>query len=256
MKAMVASACAVLALAGAASARPMSLSLLGPGLQTFSNGGGGGFGGTLGSGSIGMEIVGGDLRITLTPGNAVNDYVAIFLDTRAGGQTDATMDDQADDGRRVLSQLTATLNDVYPDMPSNPDFGGVFWNGGGGNQVVGFELTAGNTPGHLNYAGNYVNHGIGAYVMTFSLAQLGNPSEINWFAAYCSGGGYNSNESMPASASINGIGNPGFGDGQFGGHPGLQEVVYTNWNQYRVPGPGAAALLGLGALAMGRRRRA
>ena len=252
----VMSVCALLAAATSAHAG-LSLSLAGPGAQTFSNGGGGGFGGTLGNGSITMEIIGSDLRVTFTPGNAVNDYVALFLDTRSGGFSDAQMDDQGDDGRRVLSNLTSLLDDVHPNMPSGADFGIAFWNGGNGAQSVGFEFNAGNTPFHLNYAGNYINNGPGSYTSTWSLAQLGNPSEINFFAAYTSGGGYNSNESLPASAGLNGNGNPGFGDGQFGGlNPPPANIVYENYNRYLVPTPGAAALLGLGGLMAARRRRA
>lgn len=239
---------ALVACAGAASAQ--SLTLTGPGPQTFANGAGSGFGGTLGSGSITMEVVnsGADLRITFVPGNNVNDYVAIFLDTRAGGFTDAQMDDTADGGRRVISNLTRDLNDNFPILP---DFGFAFWSG---NQTVGFELTAGNTPGHLNYfAGSYSNAG---WVQTISLAALGNPTQIDWFAAYASGGGYNSNESMAPSPSLQSNGNPGFGDGQFGGTtPPSGEVDYTGFNRYIIPTPGAAALLGLGGLALVRRRR-
>ncbi|MFO0492221.1 MAG: hypothetical protein ACK51T_07255 [bacterium] len=229
---------ALVACAGAASAQ--TLTLAGPGPQTFANGGGSGFGGTLGSGSITMEVVnsGADLRITFVPGNNVNDYVAIYLDTRAGGFTDAQMDDSADGGRRVISNLTRDSDDTFPILP---DFGFAFWSG---TQTVGFELTAGNTPGHLNYfAGSYSNAG---WVQTISLAALGNPTQIDWFAAYTSDSNYNSDESLPNS-NIAG-GNPGFGAAG-------STVAYTSFNRYLIPTPGAAALLGLGGLALGRRRR-
>lgn len=245
--ALVLASGASLALAAAANAG-LSSSLSGPGLQTFSNGGGGGFGGTLGNGSIGMQVVNGgaDLRINFTPGGNLNDLVAVYLDTRAGGQDDSTMDDQQDGGRRVLSNLTRDLPDVYPDLPSKPDFGIIFANFG----TVVFELTAGN---NLNFQ---IFNGAGTTV-DIPLALLGGPSAINWFAAYASDGGYNSNESLPASPGLNGNGNPGFGDGQFGGlNPPPAQIVYENYNQYTVPAPAAAALLGLGGLAASRRRRA
>jgi hypothetical protein len=232
---------AVLACAGAASAQ--TLTLAGPGPQTFANGGGSGFGGTLGSGSITMEVVnsGADLRITFVPGNNVNDYVAIFLDTRAGGFTDAQMNDSDDGGRRVISNLTRDSDDTFPILP---DFGFAFWQDGGGNQTVGFELTAGNTPGHLNFLpGSYSAAG---WVQTISLAALGSPTQIDWFAAYSSGTNFNSNESLPNS-NIAG-GNPGFGAAG-------STVAYTSFNRYLIPTPGAAALLGLGGLALIRRRR-
>lgn len=229
---------ALVACAGAASAQ--TLTLAGPGPQTFANGGGSGFGGTLGSGSITMEVVnsGADLRITFVPGNNVNDYVAIFLDTRAGGFTDAQMDDTADGGRRVISNLTRDSDDTFPILP---DFGFAFWSG---TQTVGFELTAGNTPGHLNFiAGSYSNAG---WVQTIPLAALGSPTQIDWFAAYSSDTNFNSNESLPNSNL--GSGNPGFGAAG-------STVAYTSFNRYIIPTPGAAALLGLGGLALGRRRR-
>src|SRR6478735_12794313 len=69
----------------------------------YANGGGAGFGGTLGNGAISMDVVGTDLVITLVPGNALNDIVGLFLDTRSGGFVDADMRDHADGGRTVLS---------------------------------------------------------------------------------------------------------------------------------------------------------
>jgi hypothetical protein len=241
---------ALVACAGAASAQ--TLTLAGPGPQTFANGAGSGFGGTLGNGSITMEVVnsGADLRITFVPGNSVNDYVAIYLDTRAGGQTDATMNDDADGARRVISNLTRDLNDNFPILP---DFAFAFWSG---TQTVGFELTASAAPGGgslIFIPGSYSNAG---WVQTISLAALGSPTQIDWFAAYASGGGYNSNESMGPSPSLQTNGNPGFGDGLFGGTtPPSGEVDYTGFNRYIIPTPGAAALLGLGGLALIRRRR-
>ena len=41
--------------------------------RVYANGGGGGFGGTLGNGSITMDRVGGNLDISFIPGNALND---------------------------------------------------------------------------------------------------------------------------------------------------------------------------------------
>jgi hypothetical protein len=210
--------------------------------RVYANGGGGGFGGTLGNGSITMDRVGSNLNISFIPGNALNDYVALYLDTRAGGQTDATMNDQADPGRRVLSNLTSTKDDTYPATVL-PDFGIAFAGpNNGGNFAVLFELTAGNTPGHLifqQFAG-------GTLSMTIPLALLGNPAAIDFFAAYSSGDGYNSNESLPrTTAGANQAGNPGFGDGQFGGlNTG---AVYDNFDRFRtgIPEPTTVFVWGL-----------
>src|SRR6476659_10183227 len=88
----------------------------------YSNGGGAGFGGTLGNGAISMDVVGTDLVIAFTPGNALNDIVGLFLDTRSGGFVDADMRDHADGGRTVLSELTLTQDDTFP-VGVVPDFG-------------------------------------------------------------------------------------------------------------------------------------
>jgi hypothetical protein len=185
----------------------------------YANGGGGGFGGTLGNGSISMDVVGANLVIAFTPGNALNDIVGLYLDTKSGGFVDADMRDHADGGRTVLSELTLTQNDSYP-LYMLPDFGVAIGNFGS----VLFELNAGNTDGHLNF--QIFNP---APTITIPLALLGNPAYIDFFAGYASGGGYNSNESLPHSA-INGSGNPGFGDGQFGGlNTG---GTYDNFNRF------------------------
>jgi len=191
----------------------------GPVPAVYANGGGGGFGGTLGNGSISMDVVGTNLNIAFNPGNSLNDIVGLFLDTRSGGFVDADMRDHADDGRTVISELTLTQNDVYP-AGVLPDFGLAIGNFG----AVLFELNAGNTDGHLNF--QIFNP---APNITIPLALLGNPSYIDFFAGYASGGGYNSNESLPHSA-INGSGNPGFGDGQFGGL--FTGGTYDNFNRF------------------------
>ena len=202
----------------------------------YANGGGGGFGGTLGNGSISMDVVGTDLVIAFTPGNALNDIVGLYLDTRTGGFLDADMRDHADGGRTVISELTLTQNDVFP-AGILPDFGLAIGNFGS----VFFELNAGNTDGHLNFL--IFNP---ASNITIPLATLGNPAQVDFFAGYASGGGYNSNESLPASAPLQSNGNPGFGDGQFGGL--LTGGTYENYNRFvttPIPEPNSLFTLSL-----------
>ena len=204
---------------------------------TYANGGGSGFGGTLGSGSISMDVVGTDLVVGFTPGNALNDIVALFLDTRPGGFLDAQMSDTADGGRTAISELTLTKDDVYP-VGILPDFGVAFGNFG----TVLFELNAGNTPGHLTFV--QFSGVVGS--ITIPLATLSNPAAVDFFAGYASGNGYNSNESLPATTGgFNQSGNPGFGDGTFGGtNTGGR---YDDFNRFLtgIPEPGTFLIWGL-----------
>src|SRR5436190_9587790 len=55
----------------------------GPGNAYFYAGGGGGFGGTLGAGSLYMDSNASNIFIGFQPGNALNDNVAIFINSRA-----------------------------------------------------------------------------------------------------------------------------------------------------------------------------
>jgi hypothetical protein len=206
--------------------------------RVYGNGGGGGFGGTLGGGSISMDVVGPNLDIVFTPGGALNDIVGLFLDTRAGGFLDAQMSDTADGGRTVISELTLTQDDTYPATVV-PDFGLAI----GGFGSVLFELNAGSL--------NFLQFN-GALNISIPLATLGNPAAIDFFAGYASGGGYNSNESLPATtAGANQNGNPGFGDGQFGGLN--QGAVYDNFNQFRtgLPEPGTLMVWSLVLMSFG-----
>ena len=181
----------------------------------YQNGGGNGFGGTLGGGAITMDVQGTNLVVGFVPGNNLNDIVGLFLDTRAGGFLDAQMDDQADGSRRTLTNLTPNGDDSYPSGLL-PDFGIAFGNFG----TVLFELNAGNTPGHLNFL--QFNGSVGS--ITIPLATLSNPSQIDFFAGYTADSGFNSNESLPGSAGLNGAGNPGFGDGS--------PRFYDNFNRF------------------------
>jgi hypothetical protein len=206
--------------------------------RVYNNGGGAGFGGTLGNGAISMDAVAGNLVVGFAPGNALNDIVALYLDTKSGGFVDADMRDHADGGRTVLSELTLTKNDVWP-AGVLPDFGVAFGNFG----AVLFELNAGSTDGHLNFL--QFNP---STTISIPLSTLGNPLNVDFFAGYASGGGYNSNESLPFSGPLNSNGNPGFGDGQFGGL--LTGGTYENFDRFvtaavAVPEPGTFAVWGL-----------
>lgn len=248
------SVCAALAAAaiGSSAFGALSQTLVGPTTQTYNNGGGSGFGGVLGvnptnsnTGAISMGVSGGNLDVSFAPANSLNDLVVIRFDTRNGGIADTEMDDQADGGRRAASSGFGNgfLNEPFGMNTYTAGSGGGVSDFAlviGGFGSVLFELTAGNNLNFLifNAAPN----------MSIPLATLGGPSVVDWFAYYTADSAFLSNESLPASPGYNAGGNFGFGNG-------TSTAQLENFNRFLVPAPGAAALLGLGGLLVGRRRR-
>jgi hypothetical protein len=220
----------------------------GPGNSYSYTGGGGGFGGTLGSGTVYFQSDATNLYFGFQPGNNVQDNVVVHLDTRAGGFTDADMNDTADPGRNLLSNLTRDVDDPFP-TGFVPDYGLVV----GGFGMVLFELNAGNTPGHLifkQFDGTFTgNNPALAREIAIPKANLGNPAgAINFLASYGSDTNFMSNESIPAEV-FNAGGNPGFDNG---GSPVLRE----NYDQFNmIPEPSSLTLLAIGALGFLLRRR-
>lgn len=211
-------------------------------------GAGNGFGGRLGSATMSMDSDGANLYISLTPG-ALDNNVAILLDSRAGGFRDADMRDRGDGGRRAVSELSLETDDAF-DVNFLPDFGLVMGGFGG----VMFELNAGNTDFHLPFVSFDAG---GQLTYTIPLATLGVApgGNVDFFAVLISDSGYLSNESIPAYDPLQLNGNPGFGDGQFGGTVGSPGM--GNYDRFTVvPTPGALALGLVGAVAAIRRRRA
>jgi hypothetical protein len=199
---------------------------------SYANGGGGGFGGTLGSGSISFDAVGPNLTISLTPGAALNDIVVIHLDTKPGGFTDAGMSDTADGGRRAVTNPSGLSGDIT--YPLRPDYALAI----GGFGSVLFELTGGSL--------NFLSFNAGTTI-TFPLASIGItsiPSVIDWFAYYTSESGFMSNETLPLT-SYNSGGNLGFN----------ATAEIENYNQFRIPEPATLGVLaGAGLIALRRRK--
>src|SRR5205809_427238 len=154
MRSLTSFACAVIALViGSSAARAVLISSQGdpnPAASGFVDngvisageyaavytGGGTGFGGTVGNGALYMDSDGVNLYIGFAPGNNLNDNVVIHLDTKPGGFTDATMNDTADPGRNLLTNLTRDVDDPWDLLP---DYGVVAGQFG----EVSFELTGG-----------------------------------------------------------------------------------------------------------------
>src|SRR5688500_14054491 len=148
---------------------------------TYANGGGSGFGGTLGGGTIYMDADATNLYIGFDPGGDLNDIVALHLSTAPGGFSDADMNDQADGGRRAVSNLAGNADDSFPVLP---EFGVAIANFG----TVIFQLNAGNTPGHLgfiSFEGDQTSNNPNLIrEFEIPLALLGNPTAIDFFAGY------------------------------------------------------------------------
>lgn len=204
-------------------------------------GGGGGFGGTVGNGVVYMNSDDTTLYVGFEAGNAVNDLVTILLDTRAGGYTDAMMDDSGDGGRRASSQQSINADDAY-DANFLPDFSIIIGNFG----TVFFQLEAAPTPlTFLNFDGTSTQP-VREYAIPLATLGVGPGGNVDFFVAYIADSGFGSNESIPAYEPLNGGANPGFDPVSAG---------YGNFDRFTtIPEPMTLALVLVGALAGLRRR--
>lgn len=212
-------------------------------------GGGGGFGGPLGSGVIYMNSDLSNLYIGFDPGANLNDNLVMLLDTVAGGQIDdSAMNDTGDPGRNLSSNLT---RDVLDTFPVAMDYSVVIGQFG----IVVFQLVPGTNLNFVQYDGTFTGNDPNLVrEIAIPLASLGLTggvaSQVNFFAGYGSDTNYMSDEAVPAQ-SFSGIANLGF-DNNGSGLP----VNWTNYDQFiTVPEPTTLGLLLMGALAMLYRRR-
>ncbi len=184
----------------------------GPGNSYNYAGGGTGFGGVLnGANRVFMNSDGTNLNIAFSPGAALNDFAVMYLDTRAGGFTDATMSDTGDAGRNVVTNLGAAGNDGFParnGTASEADFALLISQFG----CTMFELTGGSLNVVSTTASCAADTGASLREVSVPLASLGSTAggPIDFFMAYCSSTLFNSNETVPPIAAINGGANPGF----------------------------------------------
>lgn len=216
----------------------------GPGNSYSFGGGGAGFGGTLGAGRIYMDQDADNLYIGIRLGGNLNDNVAMWFDTRAGGFTDAMMNDTNDPGRNISTNLTRDSDDQF-DAGFLPDFSMVVGSFG----MVTFELNGNPLINFVQFSGQFTGNDA-ALVREICIpkASFGIGNGFRFMAGYFSDTNFASDEAIPAQP-FSGMGNPGFGDAG-------AAVVWANYNEFnKIPAPATGALLGLGLLAAGRRRR-
>jgi hypothetical protein len=220
-------------------------------------GGGTGFGGPVGTGSLYMDFDSANLNIGFQFGTGpnndaqLNDIAVIYFDTRAGGFGDAEMNDTADGGRTAVSNLARDSNDAFPFQA---DYAVAIGNFG----IVQFELAAGGNNSLVFKAfdagnGNayQTNSVSGARETSILKSDAGITGAFDFFVAYTSGDGFLSDEAIPAQP-FSGSGNLGYGT--IGG-----TNSWTNFNRFQpVPSPASWSIFALGSLpliSVLRRRR-
>jgi len=223
----------------------------------YSGNGASGFGGTLGSGSLGITDSGGNITFTFNPsGSFGGNDVVVYIDSVAGGFNDtSTFSDNGDFGReaisgfnggnpsRTLATFPTGFGADYALEFENNVFTGLFGLVSGGNNSLNFVTGAAPTSG-------------GPYTVTFPIADLGIApgASFNFDASLISTTAYRSNETIGTSVTTPGT--PG--DTPNAGFAG--STVFSASNTYTttaVPEPASLGLLGLGALVVagGTRRR-
>ncbi len=217
--------------------------------QSYAGNGATGFGGTVGNGTLYMGASNTDLQVGWQPGANVNDLFAIYFNVDGGGSiTSALANDLGDGARRASTRPGSNATVTYP---ITVQYTLVFGNFG----AVLFQLTNSGPINFLSFFGSANNAtagnaGFREVSIPYATIGGGMGSAVNFFALYTADGGYLSNESLPGTNAWSGALDGGTNIGNNAG-----TLTIENWNRF-IPTPGAMALLGLGGLVAGRRRRA
>lgn len=237
-----------------------SVNVTGP--ATSGAGGGTGFSGILSNAQVFMQSSGGTtptLSIGLLPGASfgTNDVFVMWLNTDPSGNAGARpgqINDFVDIHRNAISTVNRNQTNGLPFAQNRAQYAiafsqqGVFAYSIGSTGALSFVGGGSGNTGDANrfreIALPYVSLGLGG------LANIG--AGINWTVQLTNatlgfGNQFASNETLPATTAggLNSGSNPG---------NNTSTVVVNTYNRF-VPTPGTAALVGLGVLAAGRRRR-
>ena len=189
------------------------------------SGGGAGFNGAVGAGTVYMNSDNTNLYIGFQPGAALNNDIAvIYLNTTTGGQDDSTMTDIGSTDRKVISNLTNSIDDAFP---FKADFAISVWNAAGGAFLYSLGTSTHTFVSNANLTTLGTNDSAAFREMSIPLATLGLSAggNVDFFVAYCSNSNFNSNESIPDS--LGAFSSPGFA-GPTPGYSKLDRFVVYN----------------------------
>lgn len=219
------------------------------------SGGGTGFGGPVGGGTLSLDSDNSGVYFGFSGmGDISDNSIRVYLDTRSGGFTElsdaAGFNDFDDFGReRVSRPVAGGLT-----LPFEADFGWIITPAFGGFQAL-FELQTGGNGSLIGQGSGVVADPIGefpsnpTYEFFIPYANLGMSAgdDVDFVVVYGNNAGQDdafiSSEGFPGPLNVD-------------VNPGNGPLVLDDFHRLTtVPEPATASLLGLGAMAMIRRRK-